>query len=228
MTGTDAGPRTPRTSQRVPLSASALGLGAMYAAMFWLLVALAFHAIRSDLEPCCSYISHYGNGDYEWLMQAAFVVFGFGWMAAGISLRRAMRETRAGAVLRTLLLIVGFGLLVAGMWRTDEFGFTGDPTPEDVFHKVGGLVAFSALIVFGLLAAWLFRGTRLQDLAVSHLVLALVTLGLLIAFTIAPTATADGYGWWQRALTLVVMPGWLIWLGWRLVLTARADARRAR
>ncbi|MDN4480190.1 DUF998 domain-containing protein [Demequina muriae] len=230
MTGNDAGPgttTTPTRSTRVPLSASALGLGAIYAAMFWLAVTLAFHWIRPELDPCCSYVSNYGRGDYEWLMQAAFVVFGFGWMAAGISLRRALRETRAAAVLRTLLFIVGFGLLVAGMWRADDLGAAGDPSPEDVFHTVGSLAAFGGLIVFGLLSAWLLRGTRLSGLAVVQLVLGLVTLALFLTFSIMADAGADGFGWWQRALTMVVMPGWLMWLGWRLVLTARAAARRA-
>ncbi|MFW2512359.1 DUF998 domain-containing protein [Demequina sp. SO4-13] len=221
MTGNEAGPRR---SKRVPLSSSFLGFGAIYAAIFWVLVVLAFHWIRPDLDPCCAYVSNYGRGDYEWLMQAAFVVFGFGWMAAGISLSRALRESRAGGVLRILLLIVGFGLLVAGMWRADDLG-AGDASPEDVFHTAGSLAAFGGLIVFGLLAAWLLRGTRLQGLAVPHLLLGLVTLALFLTFNLM--AESDGFGWWQRALTMVVMPGWLMWLSWRLVRTARADVRRA-
>ncbi|MFN3866982.1 MAG: DUF998 domain-containing protein [Demequina sp.] len=226
MTSNDAGPGTTRATTRVPLSASALGLGAIYASLFWLLVTLAFHLIRSDLDPCCSRVGHYGRGDYEWLMQAAFIVFGFGWMAASISLRRALRDSRGAALLRTLLMIVGAGLIVAGMWRSDEFGATSDPTPEDVFHEAGSLVALSALVVFGIAAAIVLRGTRLHGLAVAHLVLGLTTLALLVTLSVWPDAVGDGYGWWQRALTMVVMPGWLIWLGWQLVRAARATARR--
>lgn len=222
MTGTDAGPGTTTpTSTRVPLSASALGLGAIYAAMYWLATTLAFHAIRPDLELCCSYISSYGRGDYDWLMQAAFVVFGFGWMAAGISLRRALRGVRGAALLRTILLIVGFSLIVAGMWQIDEVGSPGGRSPENVIHTAGSLVAFAGLAVFGVVAAWVMRGSRLSGLAVAHLLLGLMTAALVLTFWYWDDVVGDGSGYWQRALTMIVMPGWLMWLGWRLWLTGR-------
>ncbi len=225
MTSNDAGPRT---TTRVPLSATALGLDAIYAAVFWVLVVLAFHWIRPDLEPCCAYVSNYGRGDYEWLMQAAFVVFGFGWMAAGIALRRAVRDARGAILMSVLPTITGAGLLIAGMWRADDMGTAGDPSPEDVFHSIGSTIAFGGVIVFGLAAAVVLRGTRLARHAIPHLVLALVTLALLITFNVWADATGDGFGWPQRVLVMAVVPGWLAWLGWRLAAAGRTTtARRA-
>ena len=221
MTETDAAPQ-PRLTGRTPLSAGALGFAAMMAAAFWVLVALAFHWIRSDLDRCCSYVSNYARGEYEWLMQSAFVVFGFGWMAAGIALGRALNGVRGGGFLRAMLLITGVGLLASGMFRADDLPVVGDPSAEDVAHSLAGVLVFGGLIVFGFVAAWVMR--RCPDWrpwALPHLLLAIGTLALFLTFSIWSETIGDGFGWWQRALTLVVMPAWLALLGWRLERTAQ-------
>ncbi|GIG53814.1 DUF998 domain-containing protein [Demequina activiva] len=221
MTETSATPQ-PRLTGRTPLSAGALGFAAMMAAGFWVLVSLAFHWIRSDLDPCCSSVSNYARGDYEWLMQAAFVVFGFGWMAAGIAVARALHGVRGAALMRGALLVAGLGLLLSGMFRTDDLGGTDGPSAEHVVHTVGSLLAFGGLIVYGLVAASAMRRSPdWKSLAVPHLMLGLATLALVLTFSIWVETIGDGFGWWQRALTMVLMPAWLALLGWRLERTAR-------
>jgi len=207
-----------RTTGRVPLSSGALGLAGVFAAGFWLGVVVGFHWIRSDLEPCCAYVSNYARGDLEWLMQAAFVVFGFGWMAVGIALHRALRGLRGAHLVLATLLTAGIGFIASGVFRADEVGATGNPSTENVLHTLGGLLAFGGLIVFGLVAWRAFgREPVLRPLALAHLALGVVTLVLLVTFTVWAETIGDGFGWWQRLLVMVVLPGWLGWLGMRLV-----------
>ncbi|WP_297083742.1 DUF998 domain-containing protein [uncultured Demequina sp.] len=207
-----------RTTGRVPLSSGALGLAAVFAAGFWVGVVVAFHWIRSDLEPCCAFVSNYARGDLDWLMQAAFVVFGFGWMAVGIALHRALRGLRGAHLVLATLLVAGVGFVGSGVFRADDVGRVGAPSTENMMHTLAGILAFGGLIVFGI-AAWfaLRREPTLRPLALPHLALGLVTLVLLVTFTVWAETTGDGFGWWQRLLVMVVLPGWQAWLGMRLV-----------
>lgn len=221
MTETAAAPQ-PRLTGRTPLSAGALGLSAMMAAGFWVMVSLAFHWIRPDLDPCCSYVSNYARGDYEWLMQAGFVVFGFGWMAAGIAVARALHGVRGAALMRGTLLVAGLGLLLSGMFRADDLGTTDGPSAEDVVHTLGVFLAFGGLILYGLVAAAAMRRSPdWKPLALPHLLLGIATLALVLTFSSWAETIGDGFGWWQRGLTMLLMPAWLAWLGWSLERTAR-------
>ncbi|WP_084104736.1 DUF998 domain-containing protein [Demequina sp. NBRC 110056] len=200
----------------VPLAAGALGWAAMGAAAYWVVVAVAFHWIRDDLAPCCAYVSNYARGDSEWLMQSAFVVLGFGWMAIGIAFARTLKGVRGQHWLTAFAVTAGVGLLVAGLWRTDDLD-AAESSTEGMVHTVGSLIAFAGPIAFGLTAAVVLRRTvRWRSLATPNLWLAVATLALLITYTTWATTIGDGFGWWQRLLVVLVMPGWLAWLGWQL------------
>ena len=225
--GADAGVATGRDDAVVPRSSSALGWAAVGAALYWFAVYVAFHWIRDDLDPCCAFGSNYGRGELEWLMQSAFVVFGFGWMAAGIALHRAIRGARGAAWMLALPLVTGVGLIVSGIWRADDLPVTGDPSSEDMVHTLGGVLTFAGLIAFGI-AAWrvLRRSDRWRRLAAPHLWLGLATLVLFLTFSIWAETIGDGFGWWQRALTLVLMPAWLAWLGWQFASVPQRPSQR--
>ncbi|WP_084039197.1 DUF998 domain-containing protein [Demequina sp. NBRC 110053] len=198
----------------VPLAAGALGWAAMGAALYWVAVTVAFHWIRDDLAPCCAYVSNYARGESEWLMQSAFIVLAFGWMAIGIAFARTLRDVRGQHWLTAFAFVAGAGLLVAGIWRTDDL--MAPETTEGAVHTIGSLFAFAGPIAFGIAAAVVLRRTSTwRSLATPNLWFALVTLALFLTFTIWAETVGDGFGWWQRLVTMIVMPGWLAWLGWQ-------------
>lgn len=201
---------SPRTTGRVPLSVAALGLAGIYTALAWIAIYLTLHVIRDDLALCCSGAGDYAvgtaPGDAEWLMQAAFAIVGFGWMGIGIALRRAIHGVPGARALRTVLLVVGTGLVLAGVFP-----------PSDAIHTVGLVAAWAGLGVFGIAAAVTFaRLPSWRPLAAAQAILAFATLALGATAWIWESAAGDGFGWWERALMLIVMPGWLAHLGWTL------------
>ncbi|WP_159449259.1 DUF998 domain-containing protein [Demequina sp. NBRC 110051] len=197
---------SPRTTGRVPLSVAALGLAGMYTATIWVAVAIAMHVVRDDLDPCCSAIGDYVTGDLEWLMQAGFAIVGFGWMGVGIALRRALHGIPGARVLRGMLLVVGTGLVFAGVFPID-----------DAMHTVGEVAAWAGLVAFGVAAAMTFARTPTwRRLATPQVILAVTVLALDVASMVWEAQVGDGFGWWDRALTVAAMPAWLAHLGWTL------------
>ncbi|WP_084128798.1 DUF998 domain-containing protein [Demequina sp. NBRC 110055] len=207
---------SPRTTGRVPLSVAALGLAGMYTGTIWVAVVLTLHVVRDDLDPCCSAMGDYAAGDLEWLMQAGFAIVGFGWMGVGIALRRALHGVAGARVLRTILLAVGTGLVFAGVFPVG-----------DTMHTAGGVVAWAGLVAFGIAAALTFARTPTwHRLATAQVIFAVSVLSLGLAAMVWGAQVGEGFGWWERALAVLVMPCWLAHLGWTLNRAASKTPQR--
>ncbi len=197
---------SPRTTGRVPLSVAALGLAGIYTATIWVAIAITMHMVRGDLDPCCSTTADYVTGELEWLMQAGFAIVGFGWIGVGIALRRALHGIAGARALRALLLVVGTGMVFAGVFPA------GDP-----MHTVGEVAAWVGLVAFGVAAAMTFARTPTwRRMATAQIMLAFAVLAVGVAAMAWEEQAGDGFGWWDRALAILVMPGWLAHLGWTL------------
>ena len=203
-----------------PRLTRALGIVALTGAAVWVITIAAFHLIRPDLEPGNAYISNYARGDWAWVMRLAFLVNAVGWAAAGEGLRRTV-PGRAGRWLAVLAWLGSLGLAVAGVFRADPLGSSMVST-EGWLHSRAADLAFIALIAVGFVGWRAFRGAdawaRWPHPSLAYGVTALVLLAIFLAWS---ATVGDGFGWWQRALAGVVIPGWLAALGVRLVTRSR-------
>ena len=200
----------------------ALGLLALTGAAAWILTIAAFPAIRPDLHPGDAYISNYARGDGAWVMRLAFLINGAGWIAAGLGLRRALPRSRARVALTFLTVTGGAAIMVAGVFRADPLG-SATHSLEATIHGRAAAVAFITLTLAGF-AAW--RALRTADAwrtwAVPSLAYGVVAATLLITYVAWPVVADGGFGWWQRALAWVTIPGALTAAG--VGLTRRQSA----
>jgi hypothetical protein len=204
-----------------------LGAIAIIGAVTWIGTVAAFHLIRPDLAPGNAYISNYARGDWAWIMRAAFLVNAAGWAAAGIGLRRDLPQSLGANLLAALTSIAALGMLVAGIFRADPLGTQGHSL-EGIIHGRAAAAAFIALVLFGLVGGVVLRrADAWAKWSVSSLAFGTLALVLLIALTVWPAAVGDGFGWWQRALAAVLIPGWLWAIGHHLIARGRTTTLRA-
>ncbi|MDN4480189.1 DUF998 domain-containing protein [Demequina muriae] len=189
---------------------------AIVGAVAWIGTVAAFHLIRPDLSPGDAYISNYARGDWAWVMQTAFLVNGAGWAAAGLGLRRALDGAPGATALAALAVLAATGMVMAGVFRADPLGTTSSSLEGLVHSRTAGL-AFLCFIALGFVGWWALRradawaGWELPSLAFGF-----VTLTLFVTFNAWPSVAGGGFGWWQRLLAAVVIPGALAAIGWRL------------
>jgi len=222
-----AAPATPVVRKRTtPTRTGTLGVIAIVGAGVWIGTVATFHVIRPDLSPGNAYISNYARGDWAWVMRGAFVINAAGWAAAAIGVRRTLDTARGARLLVVFPAIAAFGMLVAGVFRADPLG-TDSHSLEGIIHGRAAGAAFIALILFGLVGWAVFRRTDAWAAwAVPSLAFGVLAMVLLVALTVWPTLVGDGFGWWQRALAAVLIPGWLGAIGMRL--TARGSIKQLR
>ncbi|WP_062211137.1 DUF998 domain-containing protein [Demequina oxidasica] len=214
--------------RRAPLSTSTLGAIAITGAAVWIATVAAFHLIRPDLSPGNAYISNYARGDWAWVMRLAFLINAAGWAAAGFGLRRSLTGIRGATVLATLAGIAALGMLTAGLFRADPLG-TESHSIEGIVHSRAAGAAFIALILLGFVGWAAFRtADAWAGWAIPSLVFGSLAMALFATFTAWPMLVGDGFGWWQRTLAAVLIPGWLWALGTRLRRPAGSHAPMRR
>lgn len=193
-----------------------LGLAAVLTAAYWVITTLAFHLVRSDLDPCCTTLDSYTTGTWEWWAQSAFVVFGLGWMAAAISLHRTLIDLRGAGFAGLSAGLLGVSLIGLGIFPTN-----GTDTPiAATLHDISSWVLPAAALLLAFTGAWTMRAIPTwRPLAWTSLALGLSSSALVAALTIAPDTFVDTAGWWQRTALIVLLPAWLTLLGQRLART---------
>lgn len=190
-----------------------LGVVAIVGAVVWMATVTAFHLIRPDLAPGSAYISNYARGDWAWVIRIAFVVNAAGWAAAAIGFYRTLDGSRGGIALAILAGLALLGMFVAGIFRANNLG-TESHSIEGIIHGRAAGVAFIAFIILGFVGWVVFRdAAKWSGWAVPSLIYGILALVLFAAFTLWPTIVGDGFGWWQRALAAVLIPGWLLAIG---------------
>ncbi|MFW7413893.1 DUF998 domain-containing protein [Demequina sp. SO4-18] len=197
-------------------STRVLGVVAIVGAVVWIGTVAAFHLIRPDLAPGDAYISNYARGDWAWVMQAAFLINAAGWAAAGFGLRRVLAPASGATALAVLGALAATGMVLAGVFRADPLGTT-DPSLEGLIHSRTAGLAFLCFIAIGFVGWWAARrADAWRDWAVPSLAFGFTTLVLFVTFNAWPAVAGGGFGWWQRLLAAVVIPGALAAVGWRL------------
>ena len=109
-----------RTSARVAFAAS----GA------FILLLVALHGLRPDLDPSWRFISEYELGDYGWVMRLAFACLAVSCVSLFITIKSQIRGV-FGYIALALLLLAAFGMVLAAVFV---------PDPVNRLHEVGAML----------------------------------------------------------------------------------------
>jgi Protein of unknown function (DUF998) len=99
-----------RTAARLSVGASTL----------FLVLLVALHVIKPEVDPSWQMISEYAIGRYGWIMTLAFLALTVSYVALFIAIRSQLR-TIVGRIGLALLLVSAVGLAIGGIFTTDPF-----------------------------------------------------------------------------------------------------------
>ena len=217
----------PRGAPFVPETSPArhvswLALITILGTIFWLLIVVLLHFLRTDEDPINHQISNYATGSYGYLMSTAFIIWGIGIvaLAAGLFLAVTPRP-RVGSV---LVLIAGVALIIAGV-------FTGDVVTKDTprptttpgaIHDLSSVVFFLFLIAAMFVMARRFRrDARWRQVQRPSFWLGVASALSLIVFVFGPIPLSiDGLG--QRIFAFWLL-SWVLLAGIRLWFITRGS-----
>ena len=199
----------------------------------FLVLLLAVHILKPELDPSWRFISEYAIGDYGWVMRAAFLALAVSNVALFVAIRKCM-ETGWGKLGSILFLVGAIGLLLAGIFVTDPVNTAIEArTTSGSLHNLGGALGLGGFLGTLIFSARLLRheSWRSARKAVG-VATAVVVLGFLIAFvTITVIAVRqDGvFGpdtsvGWPNRIGIVSGCAWLLIISWH---AARTDCKKA-
>jgi hypothetical protein len=156
-----------RTSAYLSLAASAA----------FILLLVALHFLRPDLDPSWRFISEYELGDYAWMMRLAFFALSLSCLSLVVAISGQVRGI-VGYLGLGLIVLAAAGMALAGVYVPDK---------DNRLHEVGAMLdhlPFAALFVsWGLLRnpGWLkFRTTLLLIGGLPLLGLAIFVVSMMI------------------------------------------------
>lgn len=89
-----------------------------FTAVGFILILLLLHVLKSSVNPNWQPISVYALGDFGWLMNLAFILFGISFLFLGISILQKLPSI--GAKIGSILLIISsIGNFITGFFNTD-------------------------------------------------------------------------------------------------------------
>jgi len=212
-------PRTSSSRQEFAL----LACGIVAGPLFFAITSIA-GALRPGYDPLRHPVSSLEFGPQGWVQAVNFLLTGTLVVFLGWGIRSTVRRLGGGSAVPILLIIVGIGLLGAGMFDPDPLsGYppgtpptAPDPSLHRVLHDLFSTPVFTLLPAAGIVLARRFGRSGQTSWAIYS---ALSAAMMVIFFVLASIAFAQGTalvplgGLFQR-LTLVTGFGWLALLGW--------------
>ena len=123
----------------------------------FILLLVALHFVRPDLDPSWSVISEYALGDYGWLMTIAFLAWGLSAISLFVAIRSQVPNL-VGRIWLVFLLIGAAGPILAASFPTDPIATPPDAvTTGGAIHSVGAMLSDGILIGATLLTLSLVR-----------------------------------------------------------------------
>lgn len=168
---------------------------------------MVFVHLVGDLDPWSDRLSVYVLGSGGWLMVGAFLCVGFGALGLGATLANVMPRTVPTVVASVAMIAGGVGVIVAGLFPTDE----GSGSLSEIVHSRASGIGTVCLVVGAL--CWTFRAGRPDGGSLT--VLSLASMVLAPASAILHDTEAAGIG--QRLL-------WAALVLWMWVAAHRIDA----
>jgi hypothetical protein len=131
---------TPRPQHR-PTGASLIAVIGVATAFVGVAI---MHAVRPDVDPLKTVMSHYANGSDGSVMSVVFYAFGATAIALGFRLRSAIDLHGVTKAVPVLLWSAGTGLIAAGVYEVDPP--VAPETIQDMIHSNSAVAAFVMLI----------------------------------------------------------------------------------
>ena len=205
------------------ISQTAARLSFAGAATFVVLL-VALHFIKPELDPSWHFISEYAIGDYGWIMVLAFLSLALGYVSLFVAIRSQLR-TIGGSIGLALLLISALGLTIAAIFTTDPIAVSEDAvTTEGTLHNLGGTLGiampFAAALVGWKLArnpAWSSARRPLlwaTGLALVAFLASFVSLGVMVSQSGGKFGPDVLVGWPNR-FEILAYSVWLMTVAWQ-------------
>ena len=177
----------------------------------YVVLLVAAHLLRTDLDPASRFVSEYAVGPFGFLVTASFFVLGASSAAvAVVALRvRSSGSTWIGAI---LLLIWSIAVALSGVFPTDLQG--GQETFAGRVHNELAMVAFPSVLAASLvLSLGLWRTEASVAVKAARLVLGLAAF-VVLACTVAVLGRIGLVGVGQRVFLGLIL-AWLALTAWQ-------------
>lgn len=195
-------------SLRAPKQVTKLATVAITAIAYFVLIIVALHFLRPDLNPISRPTSEYAVGPYGFLMTTAFFSMSVASWALVLGLSQGLSHAARSRIGLGLLSIWALGLLIAMSFPIDLDG--APATLSGTIHRINGPLVFLSLTAGVLLVSRRFKqDEKWRSLHRPALILSLV---MLVAFFGVPLAMATGLalaGLAQR-IYLVIFVTWFL------------------
>ena len=186
--------------------------------MGFLILLVALHALKSELDPSWHFISEYAIGTYGWVMRVAFLLLATAYTTLFIALRPHVGRFAGNAGL-ALLLVSAVGLAIAALFVADSITATSaEATTHGRIHEVGGALGVGMPLAAALLT-WRLRkpaglpGRRAiawtGSLAVCSSIAAAVSVAAMVAGNDGDFGPGADVGWPNR-LDVVANTVWVV------------------
>lgn len=201
--------------------------------MGFLILLVALHSLKAELDPSWHFISEYAIGTHSWVMTVAFLLLATGYTTLFIALRPHVGGL-AGKAGLGLLLVSAAGLAIAALFVTDSVTATSaEATTHGRIHKVGGALGIGMPLAAALLTSRLRRlagppGRRTIAWTGSVAVFSSVAAAVCIAVMVAGNGGDFGPGadvGWPNRLEVLANTVWVL-VASRLALRLNRSANR--
>ena len=186
-----------------------LSVIALVGVAYFVVVFVAFHVLRPDLDPIRRVGSNYAVGPYGLLMTTAFLTLAVGKFAFALALYYGMAPASRSRVGMLLLGTAGLCILVGAIFPTDV---TPDDTPITwigVAHVLSAVIGFLCfLAAMFLLSRRFTKDERWRSFSRPSFALACATLAAFITFFLFQATKTPAGGLAQRVFVAL----YLLWM----------------
>jgi hypothetical protein len=139
---------TARSVTAIPRMAARLSFAA---AATFLVLLVALHLIKPEVDPSWRMVSEYEIGRYGWVMVLAFLSLALSCVALFVAIRSQTRTT-GGKIGLALLLVSAAGMTLAAIFTTDPITASQDElTTHGNLHGLGALLGIPSFPVAAML-----------------------------------------------------------------------------
>lgn len=191
-----------------------IAMVAIASVVYFVLIIVALHFLRPDLNPISQPTSQYAVGTYGFLMTSAFFCMSIASFALLIGLYQGLRQPARSRMGLGLLGLWGVGVLIAMLFPIDPEG--SPQTMAGTIHRISGPLAFLCVTVSTILLSRRFKQDETwRPLHRPALILSLVMLAAFIAAFLRFATESEFLGLTQR-IDLAALVTWMLLIAARL------------
>jgi len=199
------------------------------------LIIIALHVIKPEIEPSWRFISEYAVGRHGWLMKLAFLIWAASSAALALALRSEVR-TLLGKTGVSVLLIVAAALVVAGLFPQDPVTAGPDQTSTaGKLHAIASMIGIPGTpIAAMLISSSLWRTNpawaphRAAIMGPAHATwISLVLMAVYLTWAV-PRAGGFNPDVWAGVMNRLVVATYLAWqliVAYRLIVNRKVPGQ---